>query len=136
MYTKIIKRVGSVAIAIAYSSICRGKSNCAKVATATCGNYPKGYVIHISKSHAHSCLASGLLLVYDNPSSDTVLKQLLMNAFEGAEMGTSRSQHVANCSPIVIASDHIISQLSLADERLVVYCRNSSVFQVNLQITC
>ena len=76
VHKKIIKKVGPVAITIAHSNISRGKSNCTKVATATCGNYPKGYVIHLSKSHARSCLASGLLFVYDDPSSDTVLKQL------------------------------------------------------------
>ena len=117
VYSSIIKRVGSVAIPIAFSSISRGKSNCSKVAIAMCGNYPKGCVIHLSESHARSYLSSGLPFLYDDPSSDTVLKPLLMNAFGGAEMGTSRNQHAANCGPIVTANEYIIEQLSLADER-------------------
>lgn len=129
MYNGIIARVGSVGVAIAYSSISRGKSNSSKVAIAICGNYPKGCVIHLSESHARSYLASGLPFLYDDPSSDSVLKPLLMNAFGGAEMGTSRSQHVANCSPIVTANDHIIDQLSLADKRFVV-CVNMIFIQV------
>ena len=116
----IIKRVGSVAIAIAYSSISRGKSNCCRVAIAICRNYPKGCVTHLSESHAHSYLASGLPFLYDDPSSDRVLKPLLMNAFGGAEMGTSKNQLSANCSPIVTANEHIIEQLSLADDRCVI----------------
>ena len=110
VYTETLKRVG-------YSSISRGKSNCSKVAIAMCGNYPKGCISHLSESHARAYLASGLPFLYDDPSSDTVLKPLLMNAFGGAEMATSRNQLVANCGPLVTANEYIIEQLSISDER-------------------
>ena len=117
MYDEVIRRVGSVAIPIAYSSISRGKSNCSKVAIALCGNFPKGYTIHLTESHARSYLSGGLPFLYDDPSSDAVLKPLLMNAFSGAEMGTSKKQSVAHCSPLVTANEHIIQKLSQADDR-------------------
>ena len=41
-YESILARCGSVGIAVATSPISRGKTNCAKVSTAMCGNYPKG----------------------------------------------------------------------------------------------
>ena len=41
-YESIIARCGSVGIAVATSGISRGKTNCAKLAVAMCGNYPKG----------------------------------------------------------------------------------------------
>ena len=114
MYDEVIKRV---AIPIAYSSISRGKSNCSKVAIALCGNFPKGYTIHLTESHARSYLSGGLPFLYDDPSSDAVLKPLLMNAFSGAEMGTSKRHSVAHCSPLVTANEHIIQKLSQADDR-------------------
>ena len=122
MYDAVIRRVGSVAIPIVYSSISRGKSNCSKVAIALCGNYPKGYTIHLTESHARSYLSGGLPFLYDDPSSDTVLKPLLMNAFSGAEMGTTKRQSVAHCSPLVTANEHIIQKLSQADDRSVTKC--------------
>lgn len=112
--------MGSVAIPIAYSSISRGKSNSSKVAIALCGNYPKGYTIYLTESHARSYLSCGLPFLYDDPSSDAVLKPLLMNAFSGAEMDTSKRQSVAHCSPLVTANEHIIQKLSQADDRSVI----------------
>ena len=41
-YESIIARCDSVGIAVATSPFSRGKTNCAKVAIAMCGNYPKG----------------------------------------------------------------------------------------------
>ena len=41
-YESVIARCGSVGIAVATSPISRGKTNCAKVAVAMCGNYPNG----------------------------------------------------------------------------------------------
>lgn len=119
VYESLLKRCGSVAIPIAFSKISRGKSNCSKVAIAACGNYPKGCTIHLTESHARSYLSNGLPFLYNDPSNDSVLKPLLMNSFGGAEMGTSRSQFSARCSPIVTVNEHIIEKLAQADDRFV-----------------
>ena len=106
----------SVGIHVAVSSISRGKTNCAKVALAAVGNYPKGYTIYLTDSLALSYLGGAVPFVYDDPSSDRVLKPLLMNSFGGAEMGTQRQQFVARCSPIITANEIILEDLAKANK--------------------
>ena len=116
-YDVMLQRFQSVGIHVAVSSISRGKTNCAKVALAAVGNYPKGYTIYLTDSLARSYLGGALPFVYDDPSSDRVLKPLLMNSFGGAEMGTQRQQFVARCSPIITANEFILDDLAKADKR-------------------
>ena len=117
-YESMMARCGSVGIAVATSPISRGKTNCAKVAIAVCGNYPKGCTGYLTDSMARGHLSGALPFLYDNPSSDTVLKPLLMNSFGGTEIGTRRAQYSARCSPIVTCNEFVIESLSRADDRL------------------
>ena len=55
-----MKRFQSVAIHIAVSAVSKGKSLCAKLATASVGNYPAGYTVHLTKSRSRSYLSGGL----------------------------------------------------------------------------
>ena len=116
-YEAIQARCGSVGIAVASSSISRGKSICAKIAIATCGNYPKGCTGYLSESMARSHLSGALPFLYDDPSTDAVLKPLLMHSFGGQEMGTRRAQFSARCSPLVTCNEFVMEALSRADER-------------------
>ncbi len=116
-YDVMLSRFQAVGIHVAVSSISRGKSNCAKLALATVGNFPKGYTVFLTDSMARSYLAGALPFVYDDPNEDRVLKPLLMNSFGGAEMGTQRQQFVARCSPIVTANEFILEDLAKADRR-------------------
>ena len=115
-YEGIQKRVGSVGVHVAVGAISRGKSNCAKVALAMTGNYPKGYAIYLTDSRL---VPGALAFVYDDPSTDAVLKPLLMNSFGGAEMSTQRHQFVARCSPIITANEFVIDGLAKADARYI-----------------
>ena len=117
-YESILARCGSVGIVVATSAISRGKTNCAKLAIAMCGNYPKGCVGYLTDSMARSLLSGALPFLYDDPSNDTVLKPLLMNSFGGLEMGTRRAQFAARCSPIVTCNEFVIDSLARADDRL------------------
>ena len=72
---------------VAVSAISRGKSNCAKVALALTGNYPKGYAIYLTAWLVPTSVEF-LAFIYDDPSTDAVLKPLLINSFGGAEMST------------------------------------------------
>lgn len=117
-YEAMIARCGSVGIAVATSPISRGKTNCAKVAVAMCGNYPKGCTGYLTDSMARGHLSGALPFLYDDPSTDTVLKPLLMNSFGGTEIGTRRAQYSARCSPIVTCNEFVIESLSRADDRL------------------
>lgn len=119
-YESILTRCSSVGIAVATSSISRGKTNCAKLAVAMCGNYPKGCTGYLTDSMARSFLGGALPFLYDDPSSDTVLKPLLMNSFGGTEIGTRRGQFSARCSPIVTCNEFVIEGLATSDDRLVV----------------
>ena len=47
-YQTVMRRCGSVGIPIAFGDVSRGKTNCAKIAIAVCGNYPKGYTGYLS----------------------------------------------------------------------------------------
>jgi len=87
MFTEAVQcRFGAVGIHLAVSSISRGKSNCAKVAVAMAGNFPKGVVSHLTDSAARSYLSGALPFLYDDPTHDDVLKPLLMNSFGAVEM--------------------------------------------------
>ena len=118
-YDAMLQRFQSIGIHVAVSSISHGKTNCAcaKVALAAVGNYPKGYTIYLTDSLARSYLGGALPFVYDDPSSDRVLKPLLMNSFGGAEMGTQRQQFVERCSPIFTANEFILDDLAKADKQ-------------------
>ena len=118
-YESIIARCGSVGIPVATSGISRGKTNCAKLTVAMCGNYPKGCAGFLTDSMARGFLGGALPFLYDDPSSDTVLKPLLMNSFGGTEIGTRRAQFSARCSPLVTCNEFVIESLSRADDRLV-----------------
>ena len=113
------RRFGSVGIHLAVSSISRGKSNCAKVAIAVAGNYPKGVVSHLTDSTARSYLSGALPFLYDDPSCDNVLKPMLMNSFSGAEMSTQKQQFSARCCPIVTANEFLLDELVKADKRYI-----------------
>ena len=134
-YEGIQKRVGSVGVHVAVGAISRGKSNCAKVALAVTGNYPKGYAIYLMDSMARSYLSGALGFVYDDPSTDAVLKPLLMNSFGGAEMSTQRHQFVARCSPIITANEFVIDGPAKADARYICYCtKYTFIFTLYIQL--
>lgn len=116
-YGTVIGRCGSVGIAVATSSISRGKTNCAKLAVAMCGNYPKGCAGYLTDSMARGYLSGGLPFVYDDPSNDAVLKPLLINSFGGSEIGTRRLQFAARCTPIVTCNEFVLESLARADDR-------------------
>ena len=116
-YEGVQRMVGAVGVHLAVSTISRGKSNCAKIALAMAGNFPKGYAIYMTDSMARSFLSGALPFVYDDPSDDRVLKPLLMNSFGGAEIGTQRTQFSARCSPIVTANEFVVEQLMRSDKR-------------------
>ena len=116
-YEHILARCSSVAVAVAMSPISRGKTNCAKLCIAMCGNHPKGCTGYLTDSMARSFLSGGLPFLYDDPSADTVLKPMLMNSFGGTEIGTRRDQFAARCSPIVTCNEFVVESLSRADPR-------------------
>ena len=116
-YESMLARCGSLGIAVATSAISRGKTNCAKVAIAMCGNYPKGCTGYLTESMARVHLSGALPFLYDDPNSDLVLKPLLMHSFGGAEMGTRRAQFSARCSPVVTCNEFVIESLAKADDR-------------------
>lgn len=118
-YEDIQKRVGSVGVHVAVSATSRGKSNCAKVALAMAGNFPKGYAIYLTDSMARTYLSGALPFIYDDPSTDAVLKPLLMNSFGGAEISTQRHQFVARCSSIITVNEFVVDGLAKADARFV-----------------
>ena len=118
MFSEAIQsRFGAVGIHLAVSSISRGKSNCAKVAIATAGNYPKGVVSHLTDSAARSYLSGALPFLYDDPTRDDVLKPLLMNSFGAGEMSTHRQKLSARCVPLITCNEHILDELLKADQR-------------------
>ncbi len=134
------RRFGAVGIHLAVSPVSRGKSNCAKVAVAVAGNYPKGVVTLLTDSRARTYLSGSLPFVYDDPTCDTVLKPLLMNSFGGAEMSTQRQQFSARCSPLVTANVSVVEELVKADRRynhLSLYnSRNTLTCYFDIQVCC
>ena len=111
---------GSVGVPMATSSISRGKTNLAKLAVGVCGNYPKGCLTYLTDSMARGHLSGALPFLYDDPSDDTVLKPLLMNAFGGTDIGTRRAQFTPRCTPLITCNEHVIESLSQADDRYTI----------------
>ena len=116
-YESMQRRFGAVGIHVAFGPISRGKSNATKIALAACCSYPKGYTSDLSDSLARRYLQRAIPFVYDDPCNEKVIKDLLMNAFGGAEMGTSRSQSAARCAPIATANNFVIEDLSQDNDR-------------------
>ena len=85
---------------------------------------------------ARGHLSGALPFLYDDPSSDPVLKPLLMNSFGGTEIGTRRAQYAARCSPIVTCNEFVIESLSRADDRSVeLYCYVQKKHALHMQIS-
>ena len=122
MYETVQSRFGAVAIHVAVGPISRGKSNCAKLAVAMVGNFPKGVVSYLTESAARSYLSGAQPFVYDDPTTDVVLKPLLMNSFGAAELITQRKMINVRCTPIVTCNEGIIEELTKADRRCVCSC--------------
>ena len=116
-YESVLKTCGSVAVHIAFGDVSRGKSNAAKIALAAAYNLPHGFQTYLSDSVARQHLTAALPFVFDGPSNNAVLKQILINAFGGAEMATQRSQFSARCVPIVTANTFAVDELTELDPR-------------------
>lgn len=119
MYEDIKQLCGSVSVHVAYGEVSKGKSNSVKVAVAACCNLQRGYLTYMTESLAREFLSNSLPFAYDDPTNAVVLKQLLINAFGGAGMGTHFSQSHARCTPIVTANTHVIDELSDAETRYI-----------------
>ena len=76
-------------IPIAFGRVNRGKSAAAKLAVAACGN-PKGVYTDVTLPVLKDLLKGGVPFVYDDPCNTTFLRTLLIDAFGGAEMGTTQ----------------------------------------------
>lgn len=116
-YESTLRICGSVAVHIAYGDISRGKTNAAKVALAAACNLEKGFQTYLSDSIARHHLGGALPFVFDDPSDNSVLKQMLINAFGGAEMATQRSHFSSRCVPLITANTFAVDELTEADSR-------------------
>ena len=63
------------------------------LALAACCNYPKGYQTHLTEGMARRFLSGALTFAYDDPENADLVKQLLINTFGGAGMGTEHRTH-------------------------------------------
>lgn len=107
------RRCGSVAIAIVYSSISKGKSNL-KIALAVCNNMEKGFISHLTESSSRQKIGGSLPFVYDDPSvnSATKLKQMIIEAYGGGVMENRKEQLAAQCAPLISANLDVVDKLT------------------------
>ena len=117
MYQDIKSLLGSVGIHVAFGEISKGKSNAVKVVIAACCNLEKGYLTYMTESLSRQLLSNGLPFAFDDPTNAAVLKQVLINAFGGAGMGTQCSHGSARCTPLVTVNTFVIDELSEAETR-------------------
>ena len=116
-YESVLNLLGSVAIHIAYGDVSRGKSNAARVALASSCNLSMGFQTYLTDSIARHHLGGALPFVFDDPSDTNTLKQMLINAFGGADMATQQSHFSARCVPIITANSFAVDELTSADAR-------------------
>lgn len=116
-YESLLKLLGNVAIHIAFGDVSRGKSNAARVALSAAGNLKNGFQTFISESIARLHLSGALPFVFDDPSDITILKQMLINAYGGADMATQRGRFSARCVPIITSNTFALDELTQSDPR-------------------
>ncbi len=114
-YEDVKALCGSVSIHAAFGDVSKGKSNAVKTAIAACCNLQRGYLTYLTESLAREFLGNALPFAYDDPTNAIVLKQLLINAFGGAAMGTHVSHFSARCAPLITANSFVIDQLCNED---------------------
>ena len=66
---------------------------------------------------ARRFLSGALPFAYDDPENADLVKQLWINTFGGAGMGTEHSQFHAQFAPLITTNEHVMEQLSLAETR-------------------
>lgn len=113
-YSEVHKRCGSVAIAIVYGAISRGKTNLLRIALAVCNNIEKGFISHLTESSSRQKIGGSLPFVYDDPSVNCAskLKQMIIEAFGGGVMENRKEQLAAQCVPLVSANLDVVDKLT------------------------
>ena len=113
-YKEVHKRCGSVAIALVYGSISRGKSNLLKIALAVYNNREKGFTSHLTESSSRQKIGGSLPFVYDDPSTSCTakLRQMIIEAYGGGVMENRKEQLAAQCVPLVSANMDVIDKLT------------------------
>ena len=114
-YEELINKFDSLPLPIAYGPPNSGKSKAAKLAVAACGN-SKGVYTEITSAVGRKLLAQPTPFVYDDPNDPSLLKELLIAAFGGSEVGTSHLLNHSRTIPIITANNFIIENLSLDEE--------------------
>ena len=119
-----------------YGGVSKGKSTAVMLALAACCNYPKGYQTHLTESMARRFLSGALPFAYDDPENADLVKQLLINTFGRAGMGTEHSQFHARCAPLITANEHVMEQLSMAETRykFLKYLREYEIISISLSL--
>ena len=113
-YHEVHRRCGSVAIAIVYGSVSKGKSNLLKISLAVCNNMEKGFISHLTESSSRQKIGGSLPFVYDDPSvnSATKLKQMIIEAYGGGVMENRKEQLAAQCAPLISANLDVVDKLT------------------------
>ena len=115
MYQEIKSLCSGVSVHVAFGEVSKGKSNAVKIAIAACYNL---YILtYMTESLAREFLSNGLPFAYDDPTNSGVLKQLLINSFGGAGMGTHHSHSHARCTPLVTTNTFVIEDLTESETR-------------------
>ena len=73
---------------------------------------------YLTESIARRHLGGALPFGFEDPSNISILKQMLINAFGGAEMSTQLSNFSARCTPIITVNTFVVDELTLAESRL------------------
>lgn len=126
-YEELLSKFDSLPLPIAYGPPNRGKSKSAKLAVAACGN-AKGVYTEITSAVGRRLLSQPTPFVYDDPNDPNLLKELLIAAFGGSEVGTSHALDHSRTIPIITANQFIIENLSVDEERYE--CHSSDVLHI------
>lgn len=118
IYEKIVSIFGHCFIPIAYGAKNMGKTTASEVCVAAVGQQ-EGTIKDITDAQLNRMLWAGLPFVYDDPSDVKQLKPLLMKAFGGGVIGSSRMATGSRTVPVVCANDFIVQALCQEEERYV-----------------
>lgn len=101
---------------IAFGQCNRGKSKAGKLAIAACAT-PKEVCTDITLAVARKLISRPTPFLYDDPNDPSVLKDMLISAFGGAETGTAHEVVRPRTIPLITANIFIVQTLAEDEDR-------------------
>ena len=124
MYKYVVSKYKNCHIPIAFGAKNMGKTTASDICVAAVGQQTSA-IKDITDAQVVKMLWAGLPFVYDDPSDLKQMKSMIMNAFGGGVIGSSRLAMSAGTAPLVCANEFIVQALSQEEDR---YAKHTHIY--------